>query len=277
MDGPMVIAAIVISTGLVKLADFLAASIFVFRRREGTVSVDGETTRVDFDWTPIFAWSARRRERWRTEGLAGSARDRLLSVIVDLLFRAPALAALQAILLLLSVGSVEGSPARGGMLCAFASIVQPTSAWMTVVAGAICVSVAAIGIFSLLELMLLAPSGNLEVNVGQYLSRSRPSGRSARPFGPILVAPAVTGALFLGFAALYLALFAADHSAFKTPNCHIDAIGMIYFSTSVGATVGFGDIVPASDAARLIVSIEIFFFVTLLALFLQTLRYSRRA
>lgn len=139
-------------------------------------------------------------------------------------------------------------------------------------AGVFCVLVAATGILTLLLLALIAPSGDIEVNAGQYLVRSTGDGDGREPFGSILVVPAVTIALFLSFAALYLVLFAADRSALQVSPCNFGPVAAIYFSASIGATVGFGDIVAVSDAARLAVTCEVIFFVTLLALFLQTLR-----
>lgn len=270
MSAALAIAVIV--TGAMKIGDFIAASIFVYRRKSDTVSTHGGTTQVEYDWTPAFAWSTAKRDRWRKEGKRGTVRDRSLSIAMDLLFRAPALALIQALVLLLTIGTVDGYHARQGQPCVFPIVSSSASHWLSVAAGAVCVSVASIGVFSLLVMMLLAPSGNLEVNVGQYLKRTGPATEERRPFGSILIVPAVTIALFLSFAALYLALFSADHSAFETSHCQMDAVGMVYFSTSVGATVGFGDIVPISDLARLIAAAEVIFFVTLLALFIQTLR-----
>jgi hypothetical protein len=81
--------------------------------------------------------------------------------------------------------------------------------------------------------------------------------------------------LVASYASLYLALFAADPSSLKVVTCHVDVVGALYFSTVTAATVGFGDVVPVSDVAQLLVVSEIFMFVTLFALFIQNLRVPR--
>lgn len=269
---PTMVAIAVIFTGAIKIGDFVAASAFVYRERLRSASAPTGVTQVDFDWTPVFAWARAKRRRWKAIGKEGSARDRLLSVVIDGLFRAPVLTMLQALALLIIVGGTDGYSPPNGPACVFPIASSSVPSWLLLTAGGICVSVAASGIVSLLVLMLMAPSGNLEVAAGQYLWRSRSATEERRSFGSILVGPAVTIALFFSFASLYLVLFAADRSAFAVSHCQINPITMLYFSTSVGATVGFGDIVAVSDAARLIVVCEVLFVVTLLALFLQTLR-----
>lgn len=269
---PTAVAIAIILTGAIKIGDFAAASAFVYREHLRSGSGSADATQVDFDWTPVFAWARSKRKRWKAEGKEGSARDLLLSIVIDGLFRAPVLTMLQALALLMVVGGTDGYLPPNGSACVFPMASSSVPPWLLLTAGGICVAVAASGIMSLLVLMLMAPRGNLEVAAGQYLWRSRSAAEERRSFGSILVGPAVTIALFFSFASLYLVLFAADRSAFAVSHCQVDAITMLYFSTSVGATVGFGDIVAVSDAARLIVVCEVLFVVTLLALFLQTLR-----
>jgi hypothetical protein len=263
------VACAVILTGALKMVDFFAATVRVFRDRDGTVSAGQDRARVSFDWTPVFAWAIAKRRRWKEEGKEGAVRDRLFSLLVDFVFRAPVLASLQAVAILLVAGSTDGHLGLNGT-CSFTGG-PPDSMWL-VVAAATCVSVATMGIVSLLLLMLVVPDGNVEVSAGQYLWRSVPAAGGRRPFGSLVIVPAVTFALFASFAALYLAIFNADPSAFAVLPCHVDAITMVYFSTVIGATVGFGDITASSDAARLAVSFEVICFVTLLSLFLQALR-----
>lgn len=270
-----VVAIVVIALGALKIYDFVAASAFVVRHRSGTVTEGSGDTRIDLGWTPVFSCAAKWRARWKAEGREGSVRDRLLSVAVDVIFRGPVLACLQAAALLIVAGGASGTAVARGQACEFAGE-PPVGAMLMVAAAIACVMVSAMGIVTLLLVMALAPSGEVEVVAGQYLHRTRGGPADRRPFGPIMVVPAVTLALFASFAALYLCLFRADPSAFAVTPCSVDAATMIYFSTSIGATVGFGDITATSDVARLIVSCEVISFVTMLTLFLQTM-WLRRA
>lgn len=265
-----VLAVAVVLAGAIKVADFVAASGFVYRRRHEISTLDG-VAQIDFGWTPIFAWAIAKRRRWKADGLEGSLRDRLLSILIDGVFRAPVLTLLQALGIFAAVGSFDGHPQSHGASCAYPADLS-ISSWLLVTAGVFCVLVAATGILTLLLVALIAPSGDFEINAGQYLVRSKGSDDDREPFGSVLVVPAVTLALILSFAALYLVLFAIDRSALQVSPCNFGPVAAIYFSASIGATVGFGDIVAVSDAARLAVTCEVIFFVTLVALFLQTLR-----
>lgn len=60
-------------------------------------------------------------------------------------------------------------------------------------------------------------------------------------------------AFVVGFAATYLLLDSTQPQAFTESLTHTDAL---YFSMTVLSTVGFGDIAPRSEAARLIVSAQ---------------------
>lgn len=57
------------------------------------------------------------------------------------------------------------------------------------------------------------------------------------------------------FALLYLSLSTTDPLAFSEP---LDRIDALYFTSSTFATVGFGDIVPASQLARGLVAAQMF-------------------
>lgn len=57
----------------------------------------------------------------------------------------------------------------------------------------------------------------------------------------------------LVFASTYLLLASTAPQAFTEPLSHTDAL---YFTMTVFSTVGFGDIAPRSDAARLIVTVQ---------------------
>jgi voltage-gated potassium channel len=55
------------------------------------------------------------------------------------------------------------------------------------------------------------------------------------------------------FAAAYVVLATARPDAFSEPLTRLDAL---YFTVTVFATVGFGDIAPVSDTARIIVTVQ---------------------
>jgi voltage-gated potassium channel len=55
------------------------------------------------------------------------------------------------------------------------------------------------------------------------------------------------------FALLYTSMSTTDRSSFSEPLSKVDAL---YFTTSTFATVGFGDITPANQLARAIVSVQ---------------------
>lgn len=76
--------------------------------------------------------------------------------------------------------------------------------------------------------------------------------RSRFPGLRALEALAFTLPLFLLlFASTYLVMAAVSAGSFNQPMTHTDAL---YFTVTVFATVGFGDIVPKSETARLIVT-----------------------
>lgn len=57
----------------------------------------------------------------------------------------------------------------------------------------------------------------------------------------------------LVFASTYLTLDAADPSAFSERLSHTDAL---YFTVTIFSTVGFGDITPSSESARVVVTVQ---------------------
>ena len=63
----------------------------------------------------------------------------------------------------------------------------------------------------------------------------------------------VYGTFLVQFAVLYVALSTSDPGAFDEP---LNRIGGLYLSITVLSTVGFGDITPSSDLARVLVSVQ---------------------
>lgn len=78
---------------------------------------------------------------------------------------------------------------------------------------------------------------------------------SANPAIRAIEGVAVTAPLFLLlFAATYYTLTEARPESFNVRG--LDRTGTLYFTVTVFATVGFGDIVPASRLARLLVTVQ---------------------
>lgn len=59
--------------------------------------------------------------------------------------------------------------------------------------------------------------------------------------------------LLLVFASMYFAIEQTDPGSFSEPLTRVDAL---YFSVTVFATVGFGDIAPASQLARVLLMVQ---------------------
>jgi voltage-gated potassium channel len=84
---------------------------------------------------------------------------------------------------------------------------------------------------------------------------------SPHPFVDAVAAVTITFALLvLGSSAAYYAMGAADPAAFDGLETKVDAV---YFTVVLTSTIGFGDIVPLSQAARLLTTIHIAFSVVM--------------
>jgi hypothetical protein len=68
--------------------------------------------------------------------------------------------------------------------------------------------------------------------------------------------------LVVVFAFTYLSLSEADPGAFSE---ELDRIGAVYFAVSILGTVGLGDISPATDATRLLVTLQTLLDIALIA------------
>lgn len=78
--------------------------------------------------------------------------------------------------------------------------------------------------------------------------------RSAKPWLRALQAAVLSLVLLLlPFSTAYGGMSASDPSAFTEPLTRVDAV---YFTVTVFATVGFGDIAPVSEPARILVTVQ---------------------
>jgi voltage-gated potassium channel len=72
----------------------------------------------------------------------------------------------------------------------------------------------------------------------------------------------------LVFATVYLSMAQANTSSFTEP---ITKVSAVYFTVTVLATVGFGDITPITDAARIAVTVQMVLGLTLVAVVVRFL------
>ncbi len=118
----------------------------------------------------------------------------------------------------------------------------------------------------------LIVSGSAFAGVVVWLVRSileadYPTLRAVEAFA--LIAPVT----ILGFAYTYLSMWHANHANFSEPLSHV---GAAYFTVTVLATVGFGDIVARTNGARLVVTLQMLFDLVLVAFIARTLVFAAR-
>jgi voltage-gated potassium channel len=98
---------------------------------------------------------------------------------------------------------------------------------------------------------------------------------AAYPVLRAIEALVITIGLFLVlFALLYLGLATAAPDSFTRPLTRVSAL---YFTVTVLATVGFGDITAQSEAAQLLVTVQMLLGLTLLALAVRIFSAAARA
>lgn len=89
---------------------------------------------------------------------------------------------------------------------------------------------------------------------GVFVHQVRRISRSSTPtLAAVEALVLVYGTFLIQFAVLYVALSTSDAAAFDEP---LNRVGGLYLSITVLSTVGFGDITPASDLARVLVSVQ---------------------
>ena len=120
-------------------------------------------------------------------------------------------------------------------------------------------------------LMAIAGLGVVAVVFGRQLARIQ---RSARPVLAAIEALALVVTLFVVlFAFLYVSLSAADQGAFTQP---VTKVTGVYFTVTILATVGFGDISAVTDTARIVVTIQMVLDLILIGVAVKVLGTSAR-
>jgi voltage-gated potassium channel len=116
-----------------------------------------------------------------------------------------------------------------------------------------------------LSLGLVVFAGLLAWQVRMIIAADHPELRAAEALA--VAVPVV----IIVFAFTYLALWRADHASFSAP---LDRVGAMYFTVTVISTVGFGDIVARSDAARILVTFQILLDLVLLVGIVRTVLFA---
>jgi Ion channel len=98
--------------------------------------------------------------------------------------------------------------------------------------------------------------------------------RSRRPVLAAVEALVLVFGLFLCFfALLYVSISVGDPAAFTQ---QVDKVAGIYFTTTVLTTVGFGDISPVSDMARVLVTVQMVLGMVLIGTAFKALGFSAK-
>jgi voltage-gated potassium channel len=98
--------------------------------------------------------------------------------------------------------------------------------------------------------------------------------RSRRPVVAALEALVLVFGMFLAlFALLYVSISTSDPQAFTQD---IDKVAGIYFTTTVLTTVGFGDISPVSQPARVLVTLQMVLGMVLIGTAFKALGFSAK-
>ncbi len=98
--------------------------------------------------------------------------------------------------------------------------------------------------------------------------------RSRRPVLAAVEALVLVFGLFLCFfALLYVSVSTSDPQAFTQD---VDKVAGIYFTTTVLTTVGFGDISPVSDTARVLVTLQMVLGMVLIGTAFKALGFSAK-
>ena len=98
--------------------------------------------------------------------------------------------------------------------------------------------------------------------------------RSRRPVLAALEALVLVFGLFICFfALLYVSISTSDPGAFTQ---EVDKVAGLYFTTTVLTTVGFGDISPVTDTARVLVTVQMVLGAVLIGTAFKALGFSAK-
>jgi hypothetical protein len=200
----------------------------------------GEVPEPGGSESPVFGWAANRIEPVRT--------------IVGVGFRLPALIVLTSSLLFV-LGEADAS-------------LQMITAVLGVAASA-----AGMCFYLVLVMVTRRERSDIARRSGYELHRTVRQPSPAQPLHPLIVVLGITAILVLAYASLYHVISSTEVSPFGGAGAPAGghAMGLVdslYFSAITMATVGYGDIAPASEAARVAVLTQLAVGITLLSLFI---------
>jgi hypothetical protein len=261
-------AAFVGLFGLIKIFDFTASLWAVFRPESRWIArLSDGSHRGNPEWTPIFQRAkTAHAARELKAALEPQARAGLpIKLIVDRAFRAPILSVLQTVVLMAAVAVVQTSPHQKRSHLA-------TSSWHSIVvfAAISTIGVACTPIVHLLGVVVAHPEDRAQLlrDGGQIEDRTNSKGSVVIP--SVLTVPAVAISLIVAFGALYFVMAVVSPGAFSSRTT-LNAGDSLYFSVVTAATVGYGEIHPATSYAQLAVASQILIFGTGFSLFVSSL------
>ncbi len=148
------------------------------------------------------------------------------------------------------ISAMAGALLAGGVLvAAYAVVPVPTDAW-------------SMGAFTLYALVCLFVFICVTVMALIRLTKAR------RPLFEGLAFVAIMAAiLVLSYAWLYLVMSVSDPNSFTE---QLNKVSAVYFTVTVLATVGFGDITPTGDIARLVVTSQMLLGFTVITIAIKT-------
>jgi hypothetical protein len=272
----MILLIIALVLGVIKLSDLIASQVALLRprgwlRKRMERWVPGVLDPPE-DWSPVMLWVRRARGWGKPGGQRVGPLNIALGVVFDWIYRAPALAGIQAVLVFVVIGRVNVTSNAAKEACVTSHPLGSPQSWLAPAAAgtAVFLSFATVALFLAGAALRLGEPTRI---AGQVALPSKPltKGESAPTLPAAAVVPLVAASLILSFASLYLALAAVEPGMFQASPCSLDPFSSVYFSTVVAATVGFGDIVPTKNPARLVVVAQMFFVVTFLAAFVAEL------
>lgn len=251
---------------VIKVCDALASIVHMLRLPPGA---SGE----DRSWTPMFGFGTwlskpvKREREAKGKKPEGGFLNLLVFLIFDLLFRAPVIGVGGGIVVLLAIGSIHESQSGAHAKC----VLQPVAS-----VGTLYIATAAALVMATMAVLTSFLQGGTQEAAGHVVRRST-SNENEQPkklkktMSPALVVLSMIVALIVSFAALYAASVGSNGAGIEASPCRFNMADAVYFSASVGATAGFGDISPTSSMLRLVTSVQLIIFVAAVAIFLQML------